>query len=375
VQNPEALVYSQFPHLAHGRRALAQRASTAFTAFDGDVPQAGAYLDPTSEAGMVLSASRLQTLAACPRRFFFQYGLGIEPPDELAIDPERWLDALAFGSLLHELFDQFLRELASEKRGPDFKRDSNQLKYLLELLVARYKEKYPPPSDSAFERDCSRLEQTAEIFLRQEAQFCAETQCTPMFFEASLGMQPIGPGSRLDSLDPVPIELNSGKVIRVRGRIDRVDELGIPAAQTFGIWDYKTGSDWGYSQGDPFDQGRKIQPYLYVTIVAHRLRQQIGPQAQVAHFGFFFPGTRAAGQRFQWTPDQLQGGAEIVEHLCDLLRSGTFVATNNSDDCKWCDYRAVCGDVELVAAQTQSKLADVKNRNLRPFVHLRPIES
>lgn len=377
IQNPEALVYERFPHLDHGRTATLARQSDLFTPFDGFVPEAGRDLDPTLPTGRVMSSSALQTLAGCPRKFFFKYALEIAPPEDTAVDRDQWLDAMAVGSLLHELFEEFVQELIKQERLPTFAGDWPTLKDLLERKIQSYRELTPPPNSHAFERQKHELEQIAATFLREEERFCVQEDSRPVFLEASLGMeQTDGHATPLDTEEPIPLSLSDGRVIRIKGRVDRIDRLGSEGAQTYGIWDYKTGSTWGFNQAEPFQQGRKIQPYLYVTMVAHCLRRHVGPKAQVRYFGFFFPGLKAVGDRLKWTAQELRDGKQILESLCQTLAAGAFVGTNApKTDCTYCEYRPICEPLEFVAPQTDLKLANPANKQLEPICHLRPVTS
>jgi len=372
IDQPLDLLHRHFPRLAEGFHASQQRQSDKFTAYDGRVPAAGKYLNPTVEDGRVLSASGLKTLAQCPLRFFYQYGLGIKLPDEVLVDASRWLDALAFGSLLHELFEQFMRELLQKEQVPVFQRDHVRLEELLSQKIAEYADLYPPPSDSAWQSQSSELRQAAATFLREDARFCEETDSRPVYLEASLGLPADGHGTPLDSVDPVPLTLPNGKQIRTRGRIDRIDQIGGGALETYAVWDYKSGSPYGYDRADPFCQGRLMQPLLYVSIVAHRLKQAVSKKARVVNFGFFFPGRRAAGHRVSWSADELRGGMSVLENLCQIINSGAFLATNEHEkDCTYCDYRTICGDVQMVAEASQRKLDNRSNRLLKSFRELR----
>lgn len=377
VQKPEDLVYERFPHLADGKAATIARESDLFTPFDGLVPQAGQDLDPTSPSGRVMSSSALQTLAGCPRKFFFKYALDIAPPEDTTSDSDQWLDAMAVGSLLHELFEEFVQELIQQNRLPVFARDWPTLEALLRQKVQAYREQIPPQHLHAFERQKQELEQIAATFLREEERFCVQEVSQPVFLEASLGMKKTdGHDTPLDTEEPFPLTLSDGRVIRIKGRVDRIDRIGTAGAQTFGVWDYKTGSTWGFNQAEPFQQGRKIQPYLYVTMVAHRLRQHVGSQAEVSYFGFFFPGLKAVGDRLQWTVKELQDGKQILEALCQVLSTGAFVGTNAPEtDCTYCEYRPICEPLQMVALQTDLKLANPANKLLEPIRCLRPEES
>ena len=115
-----------------------------------------------------------------------------------------------------------------------------------------------------------------------------------------------------------------------------------------------------------------MQPLLYISIVSHRLRETVSPQARVANFGFFFPSSRAAGQRVNWTSSELQAGMGILEKLCQVIQEGLFLPTNDFlTDCTYCDYQTVCGDVQAISKSSQRKLDNSKNRLLKPLRDLR----
>ena len=58
-------------------------------------------LDPRVNPDVVLSASRLEDLGTCPLRYLYRTVLRLRPPDDPEFDPDRWLNALERGSLLH----------------------------------------------------------------------------------------------------------------------------------------------------------------------------------------------------------------------------------------------------------------------------------
>jgi ATP-dependent helicase/nuclease subunit B len=369
VADAQSLVFHHFPHLARGAHAEERRKSSEFTEYDGRVSQAGPELDPAREP---TSANRLQKIGTCPLAYFFEYGLGLQLPEDVKVDPARWLDNLAFGSLLHEVFEKFIHGLIERKQLPEYQRDLPLLRGFLQEKVDEYRRLYPPPSQSVFQRQCEQLEQIVATFLREEELNCRDRNCRPVYPEASLGMVPGEHGTPLDTPEPISLPLAAGRVLHLRGRMDRIDEIGSGAVRTFGIWDYKTGSTWKYTAADPFRQGRVLQPYLYVTMVAHRLREQIGAAADVAFFGFFFPGTKAGGARLIWTPDRLAQGKQILEWLCQVVGSGSFLATTDHErDCGYCDFQTICGDVATVTARSKQKLANPHNKILQPMRELR----
>jgi len=359
VGNTAELLLCSASHLARGVRAAAARRGPGFTPWDGYVPEAGADLDPSAATGKVLSSNGLETAGACPLRFFFRYGLEIELPREIVVDPSRWLDPLARGSLLHELFEEFLRGFIVEDRAPSFERDRDAFRALLDRKIAAARETFPPPSEAVFRREVDALAGTAETFLKAEETYRQEKENVPVYLEASIGIGPDGEGTDLDDPEPVSVDLpGGGGTIRTRGRIDRIDRLG---GGGWGIWDYKTGSSYGFDRADPFREGRKVQPWLYLRMVEARLRGAVSPGEAVRSFGYFFPGVRAAGERIEWDAECLERGGRVVARLCRLISSGAFAATTDENDCTYCDYLSLCGDVKSLAKGSRGKVLSGEN--------------
>lgn len=336
------IVAKRFPNLARGIIAARARAGEAFSEFDGFVPQAGAR-------DGVWSASRLQTLGACPLRFFFRYVLAVEPPEELEMDPDRWLRPSDFGLLLHEVFYRYVRE------GGD-------IEAVLAERVAAWRENIPPPSESVFRREERRLQRAARTFVGMEI------RGRPRFVEAAIGLPSRDRPGELDRAEPVAIELPDGNRIAMRGYIDRIDEVG---PNRFAIWDYKTFGAGKYSRSD-FDQGRILQHALYLAMTEVCLREKFGPGAVVESFGFLFPTEQGRGETIKWAPEELAGGLDIVAKLCELRARGAFLATTNVKDCEHCDYRSCCGDLRALAEASATKLYHPGNSTLAPLRELRP---
>src|SRR5262249_28320423 len=152
VKDPSSLVGARYPHLGRGYELSRMRQSDCFTVFDGWLKQPGRELDLTRDEGPAVSASRLETLGQCPLKYFFRYVLDLEPPEELTIDPSVWLDPLARGSLLHEVFERFLKDLVKIGEIPDVLRDEPRLLAILEERIGHYRNDIPPPSEAVFRR-------------------------------------------------------------------------------------------------------------------------------------------------------------------------------------------------------------------------------
>jgi hypothetical protein len=82
--------------------------------------------------------------------------------------------------------------------------------------------------------------------------------------------------------------------------------------------------------------------------VRRALRQQIDPAADLAKYGYFFPGAKSLGLRIAWPAAELEPGLAVLQRLAEVIASGAFLPTwNDKRDCHWCDYRSVCGETDL----------------------------
>jgi ATP-dependent helicase/nuclease subunit B len=329
-----AVVHAAFPALARGAAAEAAREGDAFTEYDGWVPEAGPVLDPAAAAGGV-SATALEGLAGCPFRYWLKRGLGVEPRDETAPDPDRWLDPLTLGQVFHELFARFLRELRAAGERPEPARHAARLLALGEERLQALRRLMPPPSELVFEREARAYRRDLETFLRLEA---AETGRTSVGFEVAFGTGG-GDGEPLARAEPVLIDLGPGLRFRLRGRIDRIDRL---ATGVYEAVDYKTGGYWADTWAGRFAGGRVLQHALYARAAAELL-QAVDPGARVASASYYFPTVRGRGTRVVRMQDDPGGLAALLTDLFAVVRCGAFVHTMTDDDCRFCEHWRACG--------------------------------
>lgn len=371
LENTEEALGEAFPHLGRGSRALAARASDRFTEFDGYVPEAGSDMSPARPDARAISPTRLERFGACPLEYFFSDVLRIAPPEEHVVEPDVWLDAAERGSLMHEVFRRFMDSLRGEGSAPAFPEDVECIWRILGEAAAQAANANPPPNEAVYQREMNDLRFVARIFVYEEAEHCRETGAMPEFFEAAVGLPPEGEGTDLDTERPVSVNLHDGRRILARGRIDRIDRIG---QASFAIWDYKTGSAYGYDRADPFRQGRRVQNVLYVLMAEDRIRERFGPKARVLSFGYFFPSSRERGERIAWPTDALRPGIGVVAALCDLLTAGCFPFTTAVEDVTYSDYGDVFDSPATAAEAIRRKLTNPENEMLAPFRSLRGVE-
>lgn len=340
LAHAEQAALGVYPGIKAGLAAEQARASNDVTEWDGQIEPDAAALDPRLNAELVLSASGIEMLATCPLKYFFHYVLRVRPPDDLEYDPARWLDPMQRGTLLHDIFAQFLTGLA-ERGERAAASHLPELLALAERLIAAMREAVPPPSPQVFAAEQAELLRTCELFLKLEAD--PAMTGTPRFFELDVGYE-----------QPVVIDLGDGAAFRFRGRIDRIDALG---GGRYQVWDYKTGSAWGYDADDYVRRGRQVQHALYALAVEHYLREQGEAGATVIGSGYMFPTERGEGQRLNRPqgPENRQVLQQALRHLFDLAAAGTFVAAEDKHGCRFCDYREICGG-ERAAERTKEKL-------------------
>jgi ATP-dependent helicase/nuclease subunit B len=355
----EEAVAALYPHLRDGRRAEEARASDAFTVYDGWVSAGTPELDPR-RGGEPQSASRLQLLAACPFRYFVRYVLGVDAPETAERDRTRWLDPLAAGQLLHDVFRQFFETITAAGEKPSVARHGALIEEIAAGQIRVWTERIPPRSEISFGERREELLFACRAFLRLEEEHCREV--TPRFFEVPFGMPRAELRARIASREPVAIDAGGGRTFLLRGSIDRVDE---GADGEFQVWDYKTGGTFGFSESRGLAGGRRIQYALY-ALALEVLLGRAGLPAGVSHSGYFFPGRKGEGQRFRM-PLDLEKTRAILNRLMDLLAAGAFPHAADPDDCAFCDFESVCGGITAASRRAKCKLATATLPALRAF--------
>ncbi|MEW6279209.1 MAG: PD-(D/E)XK nuclease family protein [Candidatus Eremiobacterota bacterium] len=321
----EAAVLGIFPYLAAGAEAVAERASDRFTRYDGWVPSAASRFDrePTS-------ASRLEMLAGCPMRYFFEVGLKLRTRVLERPDLNRWLDEAARGRLLHQLFARYHRTLREAGLRPDYDRDHPTLCGILEELVSELRRNFPPLSEAMALHEARGLQRDLEKFLRLEV---LTPERVPVGIEVGFGMPDLE-DEPLACADPVEVDLE-GLSLTLRGRIDRLDRM----PDGLEVVDYKTGRRLTRARGAVYRGGRQLQHALY-ALVAERLAGHLGP---IRRSGYFFPSARSEDQRVVHSYPDRAALRRLLMDVTEPLRTGAFVHSDRlDDDCRYCDFKAAC---------------------------------
>ncbi len=331
------------------KRALEEGRATVHTGF------LGTRWPPLSHRTLserAWSASRLEGLGACPRRFLFHDVLRISPPDDPEFDGHRWLDALQRGSLLHAAFERSLR-LARE-REVDFD-DPAFPTLALECAdreVQRAVPEIPAPSPVVRDMEIEALRLDVASFV----EMIRETRPPWSALEWAFGM------------DGEPVELalpatdsTKPRTLKARGYVDRIDDLG----ESLRIVDYKTGSDYGYGKdAGAFRGGRRLQHVLYAAAAAQETGKPVGAVE------YHFPTRRGENRVRAYPAPALAGGLALIGALMASAEAGAFPATDSAgEDCRFCDYQECCG-VRASAWGANCRIADWTREHLETLPEL-----
>lgn len=343
-----------YPGLLNGIKASLARGSDILTEYDGRIAP-DKELDPRKNKDIILSASMIERFAKCPFSYFLAYVLNVRPLEEIKVERGEWLDALQRGSLLHDLFYRFMAGISARNERPSLRKHRRLIDELADEVINEYRRNIPPPGEAVFEQERKRILKTAEIFLRLEEVHCRE--CEPVLLEVPFGY--IDKAAPAGVSEPVEIDLGDNKKIRVRGRIDRIDRVG---KHEYVVWDYKTGSTYGYKDDEFFSGGKVIQHALYAIASEVILKQATKEKdPSVKQSGYFFPTEKGTGRRFLKTRDDLKL-KELLVAVFDIMRSGVFIPSDDKNSCAYCDYKAVCAPDVLES--TKRKFANDQNREL-----------
>ena len=344
--NIKKVLENVYLDINQGIKALQNR-KEGFNQYNGKIELASKDIDPR-ESDIVFSASRFELIAKCPYCYFLKYILKVKAPEDIEYDAGRWLDPLKRGSLLHSIYESFYREICSSDQKPSFEKHWDLLCKITEEKLQEQRQEWQPLNETIYQIERNEILQSCRVFLLSEEENADQGKA--IYFELAFGKT--DQESNEDVLDEnshhkginiekevVEIELASGKKVKIRGFIDRIDQLD---ENTYNIIDYKTGSTYGYSQRDYFKKGRQLQHALYALALEEIFTEDINVELA----GYIFPSLKGEGQRYLRPIANNSGKRKdirnIIEILLDTISSGTMVMTDDSKDCRFCDYQLIC---------------------------------
>jgi RecB family exonuclease len=348
------------PYFRQSRLASQARWSGRLTRYAGLVadlaPALAARLDPL-QVPFPVSASRLATYARCGFQYLLQNVLRLQPAPEP--EERRRLDPLERGDLFHRVAERFLRE--RRERGELPVRDDDamraRLRELAEQALDGLVRGAPPRFTLLWEREKRRFHETAREWLRREAALAARS--TPAHFEVSFGLGLSPRDGEPHDPEPLEIDLGDGRLLRVSGKIDRIDRR---AEGGLVLRDYKTGKA-PRDDGGVFRGGRQLQIPFYVLAVS----RLFPGESVVDAFLDYVDG----GRQVAFRPEIATGEPfrRLLRDLVSLVARGVFAQEPLA--CDFCDFTAVCGPRPLLQRRQAIKLRDAA---LQAYLRLRDVE-
>jgi RecB family exonuclease len=295
--------------------------------------------------GQVMSATSMQSLAACPLQFLFERLLRVGVLEA----PERrhTIEARDKGLLIHGVLEAFVGETVLGEGGGFSGWGADDFSRLHELAVqacAEYEERGLTGKAVFWQTERAQIVRDLDRYIRVDNAWLAEGNETPIAVEMSFGMR---------EQDPVVIRAGD-RQIHFRGTIDRIDKA---ADGSLRIIDYKSGRADSYNsiKTDPLGGGRHLQLPIYAK-AAEPLRT--GQETVTAEYRFC-----SAIGGFSRVQVELTGALEeelggVLTVLAQTVANGTLPPRpgRNDDHCRYCDFEAACrldrGDAWRRAAAT-----------------------
>lgn len=330
---------------ARGLRAENARwAEADFSVYDGVVRSREA-LERIAERfdlrRKTFSATDFETYATCPFQYLMQRVYGIEPLEE----PEESvsISPLDRGSLLHGILCQFFTEEVAAGRVPVGADAWPRLEAIARQRMDAFERTgvtgYPLMWAVRREQMMEELRALLEAERAESEKQEGGCRFLPREFELQFGRRRSGQVSACSREEPVEFALGGGAVVRLAGRIDRVDVTEDGSAAR--ILDYKTGSLAGAPKANSFDGGRALQLPLYIVAA----RELFGG-VEIDYAAYWFIGERGQGKRVEFTTEDWEGKEEslgrILWTIVDGIHAGRFYACPDKY-CERCSFSAACG--------------------------------
>jgi hypothetical protein len=229
------------------------------------------------------SATSLVKLLRDPLGYLWTYGFGWSEPEET--DEPLTLDALAFGSLLHEILEDAVTQIELAQPG-SFGRASRQeisevIQTVAKTVDTRWNETRPIPPPAVWKR---KLAEAAELAL-----VALSHHDDPLPDERSWAEVPFGGDRKAETLtqevrsalpwDPVLPVAIPGTNIMIGGSIDRLDLAGDGTRAR--VTDYKSGK--APHHHPQLKQGAELQRCLYAYAVKALVNSHPEVEAQLLY--------------------------------------------------------------------------------------------
>ena len=230
----------------------------------------GQPLDDDPRGQLMGSVSQLQTFYQNPYEYFLKYGLRLQPRDELEISIDK------SGTFFHDVMDQFMRLVKQQPVDlADLVDDEALLKVLTDQAIQAAKVKQTSVmelanNDQVAAYQVYSMEKVARTMTRILSLQAQHSDARAVAMEQPFGPRVTRPGDDNQVvLKPLQQQLSNGKVVTLRGRIDRIDQVVTDQGMDYVIVDYKS-SERKFDLIDAY-VGTDLQMLAYLDVVQQNL--------------------------------------------------------------------------------------------------------
>jgi ATP-dependent helicase/nuclease subunit B len=286
-----------------------------------------------------VSASRLETWAKCPLRYYLGQVLKLGDRD----DPERTteLSAMDRGSLVHTVLEIFIQEAIDRPGGPPAPNeawtdaDRHRIRGIAAEVFAQYHAEGRTGRALTWQRTRADLLADLDTFLTADDAHRAANGVRPAHTEMPFGVK---------GEPPLSIELDDGRVLTFRGFADRVDVADDGRAV---VLDYKTGGGkYGTLDEDPVQEGTTLQLGIY----AEAAKDRLGADEVDTHYWMTSAKGGFVKHGYEWDDDRRERFLGVVEAVVDGIEGGVFPGRSgpfnsfwgSHESCGFCDFDRIC---------------------------------
>ena len=261
---------------------------------------------------------------------------------------------------MHDILERFMREQV--QAGPPAPHEpwTNEQRDRAQEIAVEVFDDYEQRGRTGrrieWQTQKSDLLALVDDFLTHDDEFRAGAQATPAHFELDFGM----------AAEPLTMHLDGDRILRFRGKIDRVD---VAADGAMVVSDYKTGKGTQFNkldEGDPTQQGTLLQLGLYAEAVA----QQLGASRVSSSYWMVNPEAGYKRHGYPWTSDRRERLTEVLTAIADGIDAGVFAAVPGDwqsfrgtyDNCVYCEFDNVCPRGRAEQAADKAKASELEVR-------------
>ena len=314
-------------------------------------PYDGRLVDPRAIAGIreefgpdhAFSPSQLETFALCPFQFYQRYVLGLKVVDERQELDE---DYAGRGSEVHRVLEQIHLQAVAEGENRPIERLKVLIETEMRVELEQHDDKAASVPQVLKEIGTRRTYKTLGRYVNQFRSYWdqAKLEPEPHKFEVVFGQQD---GDEASSSLPHLTIGDEDRLVKLQGKIDRIDLIREDGKVSFRIIDYKTGSN---PPGKDVLSGLASQLPLYALAVESLIFP--GGDFEFLDAGYWsLPKDGFKGVKIKEWETYRDHLMSFVLDIVSQLRDGVFPIESQKKDCrKYCDYHAACrvGEVRMV---------------------------